>query len=501
MNKAQTFRICVFTILLFGFILRIVPLLTNSFYFTMDQGRDAVYVREMLTRGRLFLQGPETSTPGVYHGPLWYYFLAIGYFLLGGHPAGGPLMLIFLNLSASLFLMVKLKKHISTTAALVVGGALQIFWPFYESSSYAFNPFPLISLALITIFLLSEAAEGNKGSYVLAAITTALGFHAHIVSALPLAILSGLTGLFLLIKHRIDGKTLLSAVGISFLLFLPQIISEFLTGFSQLKAIQAELFNTAGVFSNTGGISQVRIFLTLLGSAAIPQRTLIGVIAFILVTGMYVFSARKKKLAFPLYVVTATLVLYVLAFLWFSTNATWKPWQTLYLSPLLFIALLLMMLQLPKKIFVILIIVVQAGYFYMRYTSFPKDDASRLANELGAIHWVYTQADGKGFSVYTYLPSVLDYPYQYLIWWFGKKQFGYLPCEYASFPGSPKLFIPGRKTYESPKKDCTNIRFLIVEPDTHTDIQKEWLETVRKDTTFEDQAKVGTIIVEKGKIQ
>src|SRR5688500_6304605 len=44
---------------------------------------------------------------------------------------------------------------------------------------------------------------------------------------------------------------------------------------------------------------------------------------------------------------------------------------------------------------------------------------SFLRNELAAIDLVYKKADGKNFKVYTYMPSVYDFPYQYLFWWHG----------------------------------------------------------------------------------
>ena len=139
-------------------------------------------------------------------------------------------------------------------------------------------------------------------------------------------------------------------------------------------------------------------------------------------------------------------------------------------------------------------------YQYFKYLS-PSDDPSLLKNELTAIDWVYQKSDGKGFYVYTYLPSVLDYPYQYLFWWYGRKKYGYLPCEFGSYPGSPKLFIPGSKYYEDPKRECTNLRFLIIEPDKNSTVQGEWQKSINADTLLIEETKVGKITLEMRRVE
>src|SRR5689334_5830320 len=84
----RKFTLFAILILIFAFVVRIIPLFKNNFYFTMDQGNDAIHAREILVRHKLPLLGPETSIFGLYAGPAWYYFIALGYFLAGGHPAG-----------------------------------------------------------------------------------------------------------------------------------------------------------------------------------------------------------------------------------------------------------------------------------------------------------------------------------------------------------------------------------------------------------------------------
>jgi hypothetical protein len=153
---------------LVGVFLRILPLWGNNFYFTVDQGRDAVYVREIL-HGATFTKGPETSIRGWFVGPGWYYLLAPGYFLAGGHPAGGVMTLIMIN-TLVMFLVAR-------RWGVKVALALALFWPWFETSRYAFNPFLIAPLAIMLGLLLER---GKKWWGLLVVL---IAFNAHLFGA------------------------------------------------------------------------------------------------------------------------------------------------------------------------------------------------------------------------------------------------------------------------------------------------------------------------------
>ena len=93
------------------------------------------------------------------------------------------------------------------------------------------------------------------------------------------------------------------------------------------------------------------------------------------------------------------------------------------------------------------------------------NDPSSFRNEIAAIDYVYQQAKGQNFRVYIYLPSVIDYPYQYLFWWYGLKKYGYLPKDYAYLPNQP-IYISNKEKLPSKFAETnSNLVFLIKEPD------------------------------------
>ena len=165
-----------------------------------------------------------------------------------------------------------------------------------------------------------------------------------------------------------------------------------------------------------------------------------------------------------------------------------------------------MLWTVPRKLGIPLFIFIMGSQlliFRERYLEYfyPFADASLLVNELAAIDWTYQKSGGQGFYVYSYLPSVYDYPYQYLYWWHGRKKYGYVPCEYATYPKIPDLFVPGVDFYQEPKAPCGTVRFLIVEPDKNEYLRQKWLDGVRSKTKLLEETHVGTIILEKREVE
>ncbi|OGE72440.1 hypothetical protein A3H40_04310 [Candidatus Daviesbacteria bacterium RIFCSPLOWO2_02_FULL_38_15] len=123
----------------------------------------------------------------------------------------------------------------------------------------------------------------------------------------------------------------------------------------------------------------------------------------------------------------------------------------------------------------------------------PNSDPSLYKNEIAAIDYVYKTANGQNFKVYTYLPSVYDYPYQYLFWWYGRKAYGYIPGEYVYSPNKP-AYIPSQDKFQGRKDNFSGLVFLIKEPD-RIKMRVTW-ENDFKDMEFVSREVLGSIEVE-----
>lgn len=498
MINKKTYTIFFWLIIFFSLTIRLLPVIGNNFYFTMDQGLDAVDVREIWARGQIFLTGSPTAFAGLFTGPLWYYFAGLGYFIFKGHPFGPLFLQMILNTLITAYLMWKLKP-ISLVISLISGISLQFFWPFYDTSRYSFNPFLLVALAYVMIILLTEALGKKKNAFVLASIPVSLAFHSEVATFVVFLVFYVAVGIWLFWKQLISKKNILSTILIIFIFFIPTIIFELTSGFSQTQTLLRQLSNKSGVMAATNFNFLLNKALEIVGETTLPQAKIIGAVIFFLLIGFCLY--RKKINPFIKRFTILSLILALLSFIWFASNKGWQTWHTVYISPLLFTSLILLLLDLRSALGYLLfslILLFQILFFQKTYLYYfkPSSDPSLLINEIAAIDWIYQKSEGRGFYVYNYLPSVLDYPYQYLFWWYGLKKYGYLPCEFSSYPKAPKLFIRGREFYEDPKKTCTDLRFLIIEPAKNTVLRENWINELRQNYVTSEKTTSGRIEVE-----
>ncbi len=490
-------------ILLTFILLRLLPLRNNNFYFTMDQGNDAVHVRELL-RGRFPLLGPETSVFGLFAGPLWFYLLAPGYFLSGGNPASAVISLVLLNTLFLFVVMKEIKSAISPAFGLFVGANLLFSWTVHDTARYAFNPFPMLLLGLLLILSLIKFFRSRELKHLLfSSIFVGLSFHADIASAAALTSFFLVVIIILVHKKRVRLKNLLYVLAIVVFFLAPHIFSELSSNFSQSRVFLRELDNPKGVFqsSNTRYIS--RRFIITISRSTFREIPELGIFLFCISLLIFFKNLRPSPSSvFARVFISLTLLLTLISWMFFISNSGWRDWHTSFLSPLIFISFLLLLPFLPKKLALLLYVISLYSHLHVfssRYAENfrPTDDPSLFTNELSAIDWVYEHSGNQGFYVYNYLPSIYDYPYQYLFHWYGLKKYGFLPCEYAPYKNSSKLFYPPLARYSYPTKPCTNQVFLIIEPDERKTPRTDWISAISANSTLVDQATLGKIVVQK----
>lgn len=506
MNK-KLFWTLAFLILVFGFILHLYSSRGYNFYFTVDQGDDAIHAREFFDRGQLLTKGPETGIQGVYSGPGWYYFISIGYKLFQGDPYGALVVVILLNLCASGVLMWWLARRVSFSAALLIGFALQVFWPFYDSSRWAFSPFPLVASGIFLVIALTEFWNTKK-RYWWGVMPVLVALNAELAGAVALLVFYEVIGFVGFITKRLSLKQFLLSAGV-----LPGIgvaagIWQFVQVYSRTHTIPFTQGTNVGTFAGTSFLETTRVFIENVRDATIPQSALLGGLLFLAV--LVAFWKWGRANGYLKSFVWLTIILCGVSYLFFASNRGFQDWHDVYVPPLLFISILLMTLSLwhaLKRYYKIglvgvvgVILVSQLWLFGNRYAEYlrPSDDPGLLINQMKVLDWIYSHAEHNGFNAYTYVPTVEDDKYQYVFWWYGRKAYGYLPCEYSNFPRSLKyLYIPNSEYYSEPRLGCEQNVFLIVEPDLGKGDIYSWLEKASAGTVSLEQGAVGQMVIEK----
>ncbi|MBI2086494.1 glycosyltransferase family 39 protein [Candidatus Daviesbacteria bacterium] len=465
-------------ILLAGIIFRLFLTEDGNFIFNMDNGRDMVDVREMVILKKLRLTGPNTPIEGVYDGPFWYYLLAIPFIITSGDPYGSILMQIILWAIGGFYLL-NLTYRFGILAFLSVG-FLWISSNFIVLASlYAFNPNPVIFLTPLLIFLIEKYITSQKLRYAAMMWFLAglfFNFEMNFGVFVPLIIILAI----FISKKNFLFKDYKFWIGAAFFLFclLPQIIFDLRHQFIMLNGLIYHL-NSEGAATNflKRFYNLANIFYFVYVPTVLNVKPLATAILIISIPIFFNFFYQKKR---DLVVIIALMFIITPLVGYLFLPVAVNPWHfggemVAVIILVGFIIFKLWQFNLGKifslglSLALITYSALNVLNFFMVDRGKPNMDPSVLRNKLLAIDFVYKYANGKNFKVYTYLPSVYDYPYQYLIWWYGLQKFGFLPEDYAYAPNKPQ-YIPGKASFsltqdQQKLRENSNLVFLIKEPD------------------------------------
>jgi len=466
----------IIVILFFGIIFRSLIVANGNFLFNMDNARDAVDVREMIVLKNPRLIGPGTALEGVYNGPAWYYLLALPFFISGGDPyAAIVLQIIFWAVGG--FFLLKMVSAWSNWLVLPIG----FIWIASDylglTTQYAFNPNPVTLLMPLFIYLLVLYLKSGKLIYI--ASTFFIGglffnFEMNFGIFTPLIILMSiiLTGKTNFLKSR---NFWIGSLFFVICLF-PQLVFDIRNNFVIIKALTDHIMD-----SKDGALSISRHlettynkFFEVFSATMMNHRNFSFILILLSIPALIKYIKQKKKD----YVAAVAFISILLPFIiyTFFSSISVNPWHlgAESVSAVILTAFLLISIWkinfFGKIISLVLYFSILVFAFSNVFKFFTVDikkenlDPSLFKNEIAAIDFVYQYAKGENFKVYTYMPSVYDYPYQYLIWWHGQKKYGYIPYEYAYLPDRPE-YIKQKEKFEGKKDNFSGLVFLIKEPD------------------------------------
>lgn len=458
--KISRYILILIFIIIVGLVINLVPVLYGIFPITYDQGRDFLWVKNQIDFHQPTLIGPAGSMQGVYFGPLWFWLLSLPYILFNGSPIAMTLFNALIVYASLILTFWVIKKYDFRVAYFFI--FLGFISPaIHSQASYAFSQHLLPLLTAFFIYSLTMILKSsNRWQFILAWFWVSLMFHAEP----PVSIFSipALIIISVMAQRRqkfLNLKTIVLALVAFIIPFLPLLLFDFRHDFIQLRSVVSFLGG------DTRGLQEIAP-LTLWQRLLDRQEKLffsfkevifnkLGPVFFgVLIILARLFQQSKLKPIWKSFMQAS--LIYLISFLLIFTLYPHEL-KLFYLAGIQIIFLIWLALGLsifwqnPIRKKIIIVFLSLLALYNLKPFAFIKSWSQNFSgqrylgslyiNQLAAIDWIYQDAAGKGFKVYTFAPPIYDYSIQYLIFWRGLNRYGYLPEEFSYQPDQPEYVV------------------------------------------------------------
>lgn len=478
MSKKQFLSFSLFSLIfILAFFLRAQETISGNFLFLIDQGRDLMDVKRIVFDHHLTLIGPYTSLQGIFQGPLFYYLLAVPTFLTEGSPWGVVALMLLISMSVLIVSFIVMQRFFGLRVALATSFLLAFSPEAIAAATYAWNPHPMWLLISLFLFSFYQLVLGKQKYHLLVWPLVAMMFHFEAALGFFISV-SAIVHILIFERKSIFSKYFLYGMLVFFLFFVPQIAFDMRHDFLMSRSFLNLFYG-----KNQGLItsSEHHPYLTLLNEhiaafvinfqsifQQIPFFPYIPSFIFLLCVVFFILGIQKnlfqkKEYLFILMHIQLVVIVFVLTCLYPFPIRYWylTGFQLFYILPmgvLLGMSLRYKVGQIIVFFFVGLTLFTVIPKIYTLYRYPDYGGVAKIKGKLAALDYMYADAKGDKFSLLIFTPPVHTDAYDYLIWWYGKETYGYIPHQ---------------------KKKGTF--YLLMEPDPAKPWSyKGWLETVVK---------------------
>lgn len=454
-------------IFVLAFYLRVLYLPQNALTFGYDQARDA-FVAKQIVAGDFKILGPPASTPGLFHGVFYYYFLAPAY-AVSSNPIIAAYWTALFN-AATVAIVFFLAWFLTKRKSAAVISTI-IFAVSFEASQYATwlsNPtLGVWTVPAIYLGLWLWIKHKNLWGPIIAGLAAGLSIQAEIFLAYHLLPL----GIWLWIaKKNIILKQIFKFTISLILAVSSMILVEIKFGFQSINGIQSLLLSKDGIVAGKDFGDFIILYLNQIGKTLayniLPSN--IGYGAFLgCVFLVYLFIKRNKKdkLSWQLFLIT-----YILShFPVVSMGGTSTPFLMVGIGSgvAILAGTILSYWLTDRKFFTLflLLLIIASNIATIKNRNkhgqviFSIQNDMTLARQLPVIDYTYEHAAGQPFSVNTITsPLWINMVWSYLYDWHGAPKYGYLP----QWHGRDQIDLPSDILPDL--QPSTSLHFLIQEP-------------------------------------
>lgn len=481
-------------ITILAIVLRIQNVLTSSFAYTYDVGRDLLALQSIVETHKVPLIGPTTGLSGLFYGPTWYLLLLPSFLLSHGDPTGVLLFIGLLGVATVWMGWLIGKKLGGNVLAVSISFLMAISLPLRSVSQQIWSPniipfFVSVCVYAILVTLNEKRKMLTYFWFFVLGVSLGIIFDNEIVFGTLFA--TGFClGLILIGREKYTLKSWISLIGGFFFLGLPRIIFELRHDFLMTRALLSafttpdpkrsfiefsvtkaprilgqfyDLWNTtlSARFSFVGVILLLAVIVYMLKQKHVPKEIHLIKIISLSVIGVCIVGMMFLKDFWGHFVIGVPVFYILLASIALVEIGKIKK----YGGPVL----------LSIGVLLFLANITTTDVSLATHATW-EGDAAVYRNQVAVMDYVYKQAAGEKFKYIAYTPTVYDYTYRYLFSWYGKKTYGYVP---------------------EPEKSDT--LFVIMEPDfEHPERLTDWIDLRKNDGHIQtDQVVKGGIRVQK----
>ncbi len=452
-------------LIIFGIFiyLRITPLLNQTVPYTYDQGRDFLKAEEIVRFKNITFLGPTTGIMGLNHGPWWYYFLSIPYFLFNGHPLGFYYFMFIFSVIANLLFFYFLEKKYSFKTGLLFLTITSVS-PYFISMNFAISNNTIVIYMILGLIALifSLFKNKNQSSWIFL-VGLFLGFIHEFEVSFGLFIIPVFLFLTLIFKKLrkifFTKNGLLNFIFGLIIAFLPRILFETKNGFSQTKTLINFIFSPK--FHNPKPFKivfydRLNLFISYFKSIFVEYNLHLSIFALSIIISVLIFYKKDlKKHLYLIFIIFLILFLFLISL--FYKDNFWANYYEGIQYLILFVFLIsFYILEKKHKIIAKVILIVFMIFTITFFTKniFIKNNQIKDFKAIDkAVNYIIDKNGKKDFCVKIYTPPVVPYTYNYLFSYYSKI-----------------------KNIPYPKKDWVNNQcYFIIEKDDYLFRVQEWM--------------------------
>ncbi len=278
--------------------------ISDYLFFGYEQGRDAQIIQSIYMLRDFVLVGPPASIGGAFHGPWYYYLMALPYGLSGGNPLIAVFFICLLGSSVPLLVFFLAKDFFNSKTWGIFAAVVTIFsYEYILYSRWISNVSPSVPLIILAFLALWKYSKTGKDVFfILSVFFSVFASQFEILLIVQFLFVFIWLFIFRLISFPKFHIVLISLF-ISLLLFSPLILFDFRNEHITFNSLKEFLARLSGNNSGSNVLNLFQIFFAQ--SSFVFQRAILNIdnvfikslLAILMILGLIFFYFKDKKKA------------------------------------------------------------------------------------------------------------------------------------------------------------------------------------------------------------